>query len=74
MNKTYLVVYTLHSKVHVNNFVDKYQTFRGEDFPDARKEAKKFYTELLDAAQDKSYPDYDLYSISLTEVLESSDY
>lgn len=74
MKKTYLVVYTLHSKVHANTYVDKYVSFRGDDFPDPLKEAKKCYADLLNAGEDKAYPDHYLYSISLTEVIESSDY
>lgn len=74
MKSTYLVVYTLRSRPNPNTFVDKYQTFRGEDFPDAKKAAKKVYGETLDADVHPEYPDHDLYSISLTEVIESSDY
>lgn len=74
MNKSYLVVYTLHSKKNPNTYVDKYMTFRGDDFPDPLKEAKKFYSQLLDVGEDKDYPDHYVYSISVTEVIESSDY
>ena len=74
MKKTYLVVYTLHSKTHPNTYVDKYMTFSKDDFPDPLKEAKKFYAELLDVGQDEDYPDHYVYSISVTEVIESSDY
>lgn len=72
--KTYLVAYTLHSRMSPNTYVDKYDAFRGDDHTDPLKAAKKFYSNLLDLGIHKDYPDYDLYSISLTEVLESSDY
>jgi hypothetical protein len=74
MNTTYLVVYTLHSRQSPNTFVDKIQAFRADDYSDPKQQAKKFYIDLLDAAVDPAYPDHDLYSISLTEVIESSDY
>lgn len=74
MSSTYLVVYTLHSRKSPNTFVDKIHAFRGDDYNDPKKEAKKLYIKLLDAAVDPAYPDHDLYSISLTEVIESSDY
>lgn len=69
-----MVVYTLHSRNSPNTFVDRIHAFRGDDYTDPKREAKKLYIQLLDASADKEYPDHDLYSISLTEVLESSDY
>ena len=74
MNKTYLVVYTLRSRPNPNTFVDQYQTFRAEDYPDSLKEAKKVYNETLDALVHPEYPEYEIYCISLTEVIQSSDY
>ena len=67
---TYIVAYTLKEKDNPNTFVDYWHRFSDDTEEINRQSALKFYTKLLvNGGEDQ----YDLYTISLSKELLSSE-
>jgi hypothetical protein len=67
----YIVAYVLKHNDIADTFMDRYTVFLTSE-GQTKKDAKEFYDEMLEKDGDEE--GYYLYSINLTNILESSDY